>query len=566
MHIFRWLSAFAWVLSVLGAQSPPNLLVVVVDDLGPEYVGCYQQQANPPATPNLDQLAAQGVRFANAYANPVCTPTRACLMTGRHAFRSGMEVTCMAGDAGLRDEEWILPEAMASRGYARAYIGKWHLGDRHGHSTPNVQGWPHFVGALYGNLPNYTQWQKTANGASVQATTYATTDQVDEALLWIGAQTRPWLLVLSFHAPHTPLHAPPAHLHRQNLTGLNPATTPVPFYKAMVEALDAEFGRLMAGLGSVRNRTNVLLMSDNGAPSAVAIAPPARAKGSLYEGGVRIPMIVQGPAVTNAGRVIADRVHAVDVFPTLLDLAGGSNANVPVVLDGVSFAPLLSNQPQAERPIYAETIGTGFGSGCAQIHGDYKLVRFSDDPVIEPHEELYNLRTDPYEQRDLIAGPTSLADQVAYQSLASHLWSMRPMGHIQRFGVACATTAGSVRIKSYAPPKLGTAHHMRVLSPGVGASTRSFPTIVYVGFNDTQWNGTALPSPLAAYGMPGCSLYVSPDVVAYVGSTSALFWITLPTDPVFAGTQALAQAFALDPAANAAGIAASAGYRFTLGF
>jgi arylsulfatase A-like enzyme len=566
MRISPWISAFAWVLSFLGAQSPPNLLVVIVDDLGPEYVRCYQQQANPPATPNIDQLAAQGVRFANAYANPVCTPTRACLMTGRHAFRSGMEVTCMQGDAGLRDDEWILPEAMGSRGYARALIGKWHLGDRHGPSTPNVQGWPHFVGALYGNLPNYTQWQKTANGTSIQATTYATTDQVDEALAWIGAQTRPWLLVLSFHAPHTPLHAPPAHLHGQNLAGLNPATSPIPFYKAMVEALDAEFGRLMTGLGAARSRTNVLLLSDNGAPSAVAIAPPTRAKGSLYEGGVRIPMIAQGPAVTNPGRLIVDRVHVVDVFPTLWELAGGAHANVPVALDGVSFAPLLADQPQAERPIYAETIGTGFGSGCTQIDGDYKLVRFFDDPVMEPHEELYNLRTDPYEQSDLIAGPSNVADQLAYHSLAGRLWSLRPKGHIQRFGSDCATTDGSVRIKSYAPPTLGAAHHMRVLSPGVGATTLTFPTVVYVGFDDTQWNGATLPTPLTAYGMPGCSLYVRPDVVAYAGTTSVLFWIGLPADPVFAGTQAFAQAFVLDPGANAAGIAASAGYRFTLGF
>ncbi len=138
------------------AQAPANTLLVVIDDLGPEFVQCYGGVANPPATPNLNALAGKGVRFANAYANPVCTPTRACLMTGRHAFRSGMEVTCMPGDAGLRPEEWLLPEGLGALGYACAYIGKWHLGDRHGLATPNVQGWPHFVGALYGNIPNYT--------------------------------------------------------------------------------------------------------------------------------------------------------------------------------------------------------------------------------------------------------------------------------------------------------------------------------------------------------------------------------------------------------------------------
>ena len=548
-------------------RTPDNLLVVVVDDLGADYVGCYQLNPNPPATPTIDALAQQGVRFANAYANPVCTPTRACLMTGRHAFRSGMEVTCMPGDRGMRDEEWTLPEAMGSRGYERAFVGKWHLGDRHGAATPNVQGWPHFVGALYGNIPSYSQWAKTANGTTLQATTYATTDQVDEALTWIGAQRRPWMLMLSFHSPHTPLHAPPSHLHRQNLAGLQPSTSPIPFFKAMVESVDSELGRLLRGLGTARSRTNVLLLSDNGSPAGIALAQQNKAKGSLYEAGVRIPMIFSGPAVRRPGRVVPDRVHAIDVFPTLWELAGGSSANVQVALDGRSFAPLLADKPLPPRPIYSETIGTGFGSGCTSIEGDYKLIRFTDDPVMLPHEELYNLRLDPQETSDLLAPgvATSPADRAAHAALADGLWDMRSRGYIVAFGSDCSTSAGSVRLKSYAAPSIGTPHFLRVLSPGVGPNNQSFGAFVYFGFGPGSWDGPALPQSLDPIGMPGCTQYARQDTLVYAGPTDSLFWVSMPTDPAMLGTQGAAQAFVSEPGRNAAGLAASAGYRFTLG-
>ena len=554
-------------IQVSRADSPHNLLVVLVDDLGTDYLGCYQQNPAPPTTPNIDALARQGVQFTNAYANPVCTPTRACLMTGRHAFRSGMEVTCMPGDSGMRDEEWTLPEAMGMRGYARAFIGKWHLGDRHGARTPNVQGWPHFVGALYGNIPNYSSWTKTANGTSVQATTYATTDQVNEALSWINSQRRPWMLFLSFHAPHTPLHAPPAHMHRQNLAGLQPSTSPIQFYKAMIEAVDLEVGRLLTGLGAARAQTNVLLLSDNGTPEGLALAPQRRAKGSLYEAGVRIPMIANGPAVRRPGRVVSDRVHAIDVFPTLWELAGGIDVRTPVALDGRSLAPLLEDRPMAQRSIYSETIGTGFGSGCTRIDGDYKLIRFTDDPVILPHEELYNVRLDPRETNDLLApgATTTPSDRAAHQTLSNGLWEMRSRGYIVAFGNDCSTSAGSVRLQSYAPPSIGTPHFLRVLSPGVGPNTQTFGSFVYFGFGLGSWDAPGLPLPLDSFGMPGCTQYARQDVLVYAGPTNSLFMVPMPSGTAMLGSVAAAQAFVSEPGLNPAGLAVSAGYRMTLG-
>ncbi|MEQ1631020.1 MAG: sulfatase-like hydrolase/transferase [Planctomycetota bacterium] len=567
MHRVLLSSALAMAICAIPLSAQANVLLVVLDDLGPDYIACYQQNAQPPATPTLDQLANSGLRFTAAYADPVCTPTRACLATGRHAFRSGVVVTCNIGDPGMRDEEVTLPEALSASGYARALVGKWHIGDRHGSITPNVQGWPHFAGSLYGNIPSHYQWTQTRDGVPRAMTTYSTTAEVDEALSWIGQQTQSWMLMLNFHAPHTPLEAPPAHLHTQNLAGLSPSTSPVPFYKAMVEALDRELGRLLTGLGPARANTNIVVIGDNGTPGAVALASSNRAKGSLYQGGVQVPLLIQGPAVSNGGRVVADRVHAVDVLPTVLELCGLSPANHPVALDGRSLLPLLLAQPLPPRPVYAETIGTGFGSGYQVIDGDYKLIRFSDDVAMLPHEELYNVRLDPSETNDLLpSGPSDPAAQSAYQNLTTAAWQLRAQGFVLAYADDCPSSQGSVRLKSYAPPALGTAHHMRVLSPGVGANSVVFPAMVMLGNSNSSWLGSPLPYPLDSIGMPGCVLSASPDFPIYIGTTNTLFWVWVPNDLAFLGQSFYSQAAVADPAANPAGLATSAGYHFTLGF
>lgn len=558
------LSLGLFALCAAGQGTPANLLFVVLDDLGPEYVGCYQQHSSPAATPTLDALASSGLRFTEAYADPVCTPTRVCLMTGRHAFRANTVVTCVPGDPGLADSETILPEVLVPAGYACGLVGKWHLGDRHGANTPNAQGWPFFSGSLYGSLQNHQSWTRTRNGVAVPMTTWSTTAEVDEALSWISQQTQPWMLMLNLHAPHSPYQAPPAPLHGQNLAGLSASTQPVPFYKAMIEAADTELARLLAGLGAARAHTNVVVYSDNGAPSAVAVVPPERAKGSLYEGGSRVPLLVQGPAVTRPGRVVTARVHAVDLYATALELCGIPASTAPIPLDGRSLLPLLRDQAMPPAAIYTETIGTGFGSGQAVVEGDYKLIRFTDDVVMLPHEELYDLRLDPAETNDLSRQP-SPADAAAYQQLTTRLWQLREQGIVVNYGNGCPTTVGNVRIKSYAPPSLGVAHHMRILSPGTGPSVVTFPTILVIGASSTAWLGSQLPYPLDPALLPGCDLNVSPDFPAYFGATNALFYVWIPADPSFLGLTAYLQAAVADPAANAAGFALSPGYRITIG-
>ena len=254
-----------------------NVLLIVADDLGVNNVGAYRIGTSPPPTPNLDALARRGVLFRAAYANPVCSPTRACIQTGRFSFRTGVGYSVGQPFAPpLSLAEWTLPEVLdrANAGYQNAAIGKWHLSDGSmGALAPNLAGWSHYAGFLDGAVSNYSAWPRTVNGVTMQSSTYATTHMVDDALAFTRTAPEPWVCVLNLVAPHSPYHTPPAHLHTYNLAGLNPRTTPLPFYKAAIQAMDTEIGRLLRSLGGALGRTDVFFIADNGSPPEVAEAP-----------------------------------------------------------------------------------------------------------------------------------------------------------------------------------------------------------------------------------------------------------------------------------------------------
>src|SRR6185436_9171668 len=174
--------------------SHPNILLIIADDYGADSSSLYNtnSSASLPPTPNIVALARSGVLFRNAYANPVCSPTRACLLTGRHGFRTGIgDVITGPGSTTLTAAEFTLPEAFAanaSLGYQLAHFGKWHLNNAAA-SPNNIGGWPHFAGSLIGALANYTNWTKTINGVSTSGySVYATTDLVNDAIAWIQSR------------------------------------------------------------------------------------------------------------------------------------------------------------------------------------------------------------------------------------------------------------------------------------------------------------------------------------------------------------------------------------------
>ena len=331
-----------------------NVLLLITDDLGVDSCPLYNLNdgVSLPPMPVFESLAANGVRFTQAYSTPGCSPTRAAIITGRYGYRSGVG-DIIAGDvtAELEAQEFTLPEAFVSvnSGYGLAAFGKWHLGGNN-RAPETVGGWPYFNGSLTGGVPAYDSWRKTVIQNGISNTTnnfpvYVTTDNVNEAISFIEDQgDDPWFVWIGVNAPHNPLHLPPEHLHSyDSLTGdesdIN--ANGRAYYEAMTEALDTEIGRLLDSMSDeVRANTNIILVGDNGTTRA-QLQPPypnRRGKDTLYQGGIHVPLIISGPAVANPGRTSDWLAHVVDLYATILDLAG-LEPEFPNTLDSQSLLP-----------------------------------------------------------------------------------------------------------------------------------------------------------------------------------------------------------------------------------
>lgn len=423
--------ALSLVLCAPVAAAQDNVLVIVADDLGLDAVGVYGVGRDAPSTPNIDQLAATGMRFTNAWSYPLCSPTRATIQTGRYGFRTGVGAIVWPDTAPLPLEEVTLPELLdlgTGGGYAHAAFGKWHLGNDlvGGALAPSLAGYGHFSGTLAG-VDDYTRWMHVEDGQTFERTGYLTTATADDALDWIQAASGPWFCYVAFFAPHAPLHAPPPELHDVELppAEVDPVHVPRPYFKAMVEALDAEIGRLLAGLTGQLDETHVVFLGDNGTHGGWTTAPyeMLKAKSTLYQGGVHVPLIVRGPLVEQGGSVCGALVHSVDLFATVAELAGVDYSAFPTIgQDSVSFVPYL-RQPgiaSIRRTSYAEYFRPN-GFGDTQFHRRairdrrYKLIEDEDG------EELYDLARDPYETVDLLAQGLDPAQYWAYLELRLEL-------------------------------------------------------------------------------------------------------------------------------------------------
>jgi len=418
----------------------PNLLLVVADDLGVDMVGAYAEGAPGPPTPTIDSLAQQGVLFRNCWSNTMCSPTRATIQTGRYGFRTGIGMIVTESGPDLQYSERILPEYLVNAPggpYACAAIGKWHLGNDAGGEPhhANLSGYARFAGTKTSLMDpsDYYSWPKNVDGTVSTCTTYATTDNVDEALAWISTAPEPWFCYLAFTAPHSPFHAPPPDLHTRTLPPVDPRIDPRPFYEAMVEAMDTELGRLLNGIAADLPDTNVVFLGDNGTPREVCLPPflPDHAKLTVYEGGINVPLIVTGPAVVHRGVECAALVNTTDLFATVLELGGFDLSTTKVPRDSVSLTPYLADPatPDRRRWVYSE-IFTPNGSGpvlsgrLAIRDSRYKLIRTVNDAL---PDELYDLELDPFESIDLLAPgqpPLSGAAWWAYFVLGRQLTGM----------------------------------------------------------------------------------------------------------------------------------------------
>ncbi len=397
-------------------ERPPNIVVILIDDMGWRDLGCYGNQFHD--TPNIDRLAAEGVRFTDAYAAaPVCSPTRAAVMTGKYPARVGI-TDFIPGHwrpwaklvpppilNHLPLEEVTLAELVKPAGYVTGYFGKWHLGGRA--FFPDRQGFDEWV-VTSGR--HFAPRFRTIPPESVPDGTYLADYLTDKALHFIRKHRQErFLLFLAHYAVHIPLEAKESTIEKYRRKPRPGPGVYNPVYAAMVEHVDESVGkilRLLEELG-LEDRTLVIFTSDNGGlrqrfdgqgPIVSSLEPLRGEKGTLYEGGIRVPMIVRWPNVARAGAVRHDLACSIDIFPTVAEAVGQA---IPEEwhVDGVSLLPALTGSAAVERQtLYWHYPHYHHATPASAIRsGSWKLIYFYEDG----RSELYNLANDLSEQTNL---------------------------------------------------------------------------------------------------------------------------------------------------------------------
>ncbi|MBL9200584.1 MAG: sulfatase-like hydrolase/transferase [Opitutaceae bacterium] len=403
------LSAFLFVASA-AAASRPNILLIVSDDQGYADVGFHGSKEVP--TPHLDRLAAGGVVFTHGYvSHPFCSPTRAGLLTGRYQHRFGHENNPFYDPADKREglplSEKLLPEYLRAAGYATGWIGKWHLGATPEHK-PSRRGFAETFGFIGGGH-RFTNWSPNIateylvpierNDAPVEVKEHLTTALGREAAAFVTRhRAAPWFLYLAFNAPHSPNEPTPERLARF----ASIADPKRRAYVAQVSLMDDAIGDTLAALraSGQEERTLVFFFSDNGGPigpNSSMNTPLRDAKGTVYEGGVRVPFVVRWPEKVKAGARFEPAASSLDVFTTTLAAAGVPPPN-DRVRDSVDLVPFLTGEKKGE-PHAALFWRAQRGQWAVRTGAEgWKLVRQAGKP-----DELYKLSVDPAETTDLAA-------------------------------------------------------------------------------------------------------------------------------------------------------------------
>lgn len=405
-EIARWgfclclLVSSALVPTGMCAEPPPNFVFILADDMGWNDAGfCGNKHTD---TPHLDRLAHEGVVFAQACASaPNCAPTRACLLTGKYTPRHGVftvvderhtpgsphhKIMAAESREALAAEQVTLAEALKPAGYATGMFGMWNLGrGRSGPTTPTGQGFDVFT------EPKQLGFEKDAYRDAKGG--YSPDSLTDAALTWADSvKERPFFLYLPFHDVHAPFDPKPELLAKyKSRSGVAD-----PALAATVEAMDANVGRVLAALDrmGVAERTFVIFTSDNGGTRQY-VAPLRGGKGTLYQGGVRVPAVIRGPGIKPG--VSQAVTLSMDWFPTVMELAGQKPTES---VDGRSLMPLLRDaSAKLERDVFWHfPCYIGGGGPCSAVRsGNWKLIEFFESGT----SELYDLAADPGEQRNL---------------------------------------------------------------------------------------------------------------------------------------------------------------------
>lgn len=401
------------------ASTLPNILLIIADDMGKDATSGFSEGSIKPNTPNLDQIASEGIRFSNFWSNPTCSPTRAAILTGKYGYRTGVKWANDALPASETTLHRYISEGTGSA-YSTALIGKWHLSEEGTAANPEDFGIGYYAGLSRGEVQDYYQWQLTEDGAGSLQTEYVSKVFTDLAIDWVARQSAPWLLWLAYTAPHTPFHIPPETMHTQgDLPEYSTGTDPTPYYMAAIEAMDFQIGRLLNSLPEeVAENTVIIFLADNGTPAQVVQAPysETKAKGSLYQGGINVPLFISGKGIDRKAGEDQSLICSADLFATIANLAG---MEVAVHHDSQSFSPVLSGHSGSRSFQYAE-MDNGAENTWAISNGQYKLIVKANG-----EEELFHLAADPYESHNLLTGTLTTAETEAKNLLENALSEIR---------------------------------------------------------------------------------------------------------------------------------------------
>ncbi len=396
----------------------PNILLIIADDMGLDATPGYNIGSIKPNMPNLQNMISGGIRFNNLWSYPECTPTRASILTGKYGFRTN--VLKVGDDLSISETSLQKHLDNNSSSYKHAVIGKWHVSSNPNH--PIDMGVGYYAGLINGGVQSYTNWNLTENGITTSSNEYTTTKFTDLAIDWVGNQTQPWFLWLAYNAPHTPFHLPPNNLHFQGSLPSDQASidaNPLPYYLAMLEAMDTEMGRLINSMTQEeRDNTVFIFIGDNGTPNQVVQEYASqRAKGSVYQGGVNVPMIIAGKDVTRMSQTEDALINTTDLFATIADIAGIGTTEIN---DSKSFKELFisSNSSNLREYTYTE-IGRDIGSDYTIRNSTHKYIVFEDGS-----EALYDLSDNPLENPNLLNAnqlPLSDEDSATKDELVSKL-------------------------------------------------------------------------------------------------------------------------------------------------
>jgi len=435
----------SWIIFALAAALPaalaraaehPNVVIFVADDLGWADVGFHGGRIE---TPSLDRLAREGLELSRFYATPICSPTRAAVMTGRDPMKLGIAYATIDpwDNIGVHPEEHFLPQSFKAAGYQTAIIGKWHLGHAQQTYHPNSRGFDHFYGHLHTEVAYFPPYAIQGaqdfqrNGKSVDDEGYETFLLADEAVRWIRGrdESRPFLLYMPFLAPHTPLEAP-AELEakyaempddRKPSRGTSDWSRYLRFagvkslrreYAAVVDGMDQAIGRVLAVLDEegLAKDTIVLFFSDNGGMAFYGAGgadntPLRGGKGETFEGGIRVVALMRWPGRVEAGSRFDEIISVMDVFPTLA-AAAGVEVGASKPLDGIDVWPAISRGAKVERKdllFFASEIPRRGSFKLTAFDDEWKLVQLVEQDIQSTTVQnmLFRIAEDPYEYTDL---------------------------------------------------------------------------------------------------------------------------------------------------------------------